>query len=111
MDRNRKILISILAMLVLFVGFLLHLRIRAQFRGENLNESAARPKVTQTRPVQLGWHFPGFSQSVAAVFEKEMRYLGRSGPMLVACSSAFSADSSPSNAVVRCSARPLRKER
>ena len=72
-----------LAMLVLFVGFLLHLRIRAQFRGENLNESAARPKVTQTRPVQLGWHFPGFSQSVAAVFEKEMRYLGRSGPMLL----------------------------
>src|SRR5579864_3154160 len=72
-----------LAMLTLFVGLLLHVRIRAQFRGENLNETAARPKVIQTQPLQLGWHLPGFSQSVAAVFEKEMRYLGRSGPMLL----------------------------
>jgi ABC-2 type transport system permease protein len=33
--------------------------------------------------VRPGWYLPGFSQSVAAVFEKEMRYLGRSGPMLL----------------------------
>src|ERR1700756_1194248 len=72
-----------LAVVTLFVGLLLHVRIRAQFRGENLNETAARPKVKQTQPLQLGWHLPGFSQSVAAVFEKEMRYLGRSGPMLL----------------------------
>jgi ABC-2 type transport system permease protein len=72
-----------LAMLTLFVGFLLHVRIRAQFRGENLNETAARPRVKQVHPLQLGWHLPGFSQSVAAVFEKEMRYLARSGPMLL----------------------------
>jgi ABC-2 type transport system permease protein len=72
-----------LAMLTLFVGFLLHIRIRAQFRGENLNETAARPKVRQAQSVQLGWHLPGFSQPVAAVFEKEMRYLARSGPMLL----------------------------
>jgi ABC-2 type transport system permease protein len=72
-----------LATLTLFVGFLLHLRIRAQFRGENLNETAARPKVKEMQRLQLGWQLPGFSQSVAAVFEKEMRYLGRSGPMLL----------------------------
>ena len=72
-----------LVMLTLFVGLLLHIRIRAQFHGENLNEAAAGPKVKQTQPLQLGWHLPGFSQSVAAVFEKEMRYLGRSGPMLL----------------------------
>jgi len=72
-----------LAMLTLFAGFLLHLRIRAQFRGENLNETAARPKVKEMQRLQLGWQLPGFSQSVAAVFEKEMRYLGRSGPMLL----------------------------
>jgi hypothetical protein len=33
--------------------------------------------------MQVGWSVPGFSQSVAAVFEKEMRYLTRSGPMLL----------------------------
>src|SRR5437899_3524507 len=72
-----------LTMLTLFVGFLLHVRIRAQFRGENLNEAAAPRKVKHARSLQLGWHLPGFSQPVAAVFEKEMRYLGRSGPMLL----------------------------
>jgi hypothetical protein len=33
--------------------------------------------------LQIGWDLPGFSQSVAAVFEKEVRYLARSGPMLL----------------------------
>jgi len=33
--------------------------------------------------IRLGWDLPGFSQSVAAVFEKEIRYLARSGPMLL----------------------------
>jgi hypothetical protein len=31
----------------------------------------------------VGWNLPGVSQSVAAVFEKEVRYLSRSGPMLL----------------------------
>lgn len=62
---------------------LLHLRLRAQFRGENLSEASARPAVAQVQGLQVGWNLPGFSQSVAAVFEKEMRYLARSGPMLL----------------------------
>ncbi len=65
------------------VGYFLHLRLRQQFRGENLSEVAARPTVVERPTVQLGWDLPGFSQSVAAVFEKEMRYLARSGPMLL----------------------------
>jgi ABC-2 type transport system permease protein len=65
------------------VGSLLHLRLRAQFRGENLSEAGARPKVAQVQGLQLGWDLPGFSESVAAVFEKEVRYLSRSGPMLL----------------------------
>lgn len=65
------------------LGWLLHIRLRAQFMGENLNEAAARPVVKQIQPVRLGWRIPGFSQSVSAVFEKEMRYLSRSGPMLL----------------------------
>ncbi|HXJ90094.1 MAG TPA: hypothetical protein VMS18_25005 [Candidatus Binatia bacterium] len=65
------------------LAFLLHVRIRAQFRGENLSETAARPKIKQSQPLPLGWDLPGFTDSVVAVFEKEMRYLGRSGPMLL----------------------------
>jgi ABC-2 type transport system permease protein len=73
-----------LGALTLAVGTLLHLRLRAQFRGENLSEAAAaRPAIAQVQDLQLGWNLPGFSQSVAAVFEKEMRYLARSGPMLL----------------------------
>jgi ABC-2 type transport system permease protein len=71
------------AMVTIFLGLLLHIRIRAQFLGENLSEAAATPRENRRQPLRLGWHLPGFSQSVAAVFEKEMRYLGRSGPMLL----------------------------
>jgi ABC-2 type transport system permease protein len=72
-----------LGALTLAVGILLHLRLRAQFRGENLSEAAARPSIAQVQGLQVGWNLPGFSQPVAAVFEKEMRYLARSGPMLL----------------------------
>jgi len=72
-----------LAALSVAIGLLLHLRIRAQFHGENLSEAAARPIVKQLYKRQVGWDLPGFSGSVAAVFEKETRYLARSGPMLL----------------------------
>jgi len=73
----------VLGTLTAAIGLLLHLRLRAQFRGENLSEAAARPKVAQAQGLQVGWNLPGVSQSVAAVFEKEVRYLARSGPMLL----------------------------
>jgi ABC-2 type transport system permease protein len=72
-----------LGAITLAVGSLLHLRLRRQFHGENLSEAAARPAIVPTQGLQVGWKLPVFSQSVAAVFEKEMRYLGRSGPMLL----------------------------
>jgi len=72
-----------LATLSAAVGYLLHLRLRRQFRGENLSEAAARPVVEQAQVLRVGWDLPGFSQSAAAVFEKEIRYLSRSGPMLL----------------------------
>jgi ABC-2 type transport system permease protein len=72
-----------LAILTLGVATLLHLRIHAQYRGENLSEAGARPTVKQTQPLQVGWQLPGLSSAVAAVFEKEIRYLARSGPMLL----------------------------
>jgi ABC-2 type transport system permease protein len=73
----------VLATLTVAIGCLLHIRLRAQFRGENLSEVAARPIVVQAQGLQVGWNLPGFSQPVAAVFEKEIRYLARSGPMLL----------------------------
>jgi len=72
-----------LALLTFAVASLLNLRIHAQYRGENLSEAAARPTVKQVQVPQVGWKLPGFSQSVSAVFEKEIRYLARSGPMLL----------------------------
>ena len=42
-----------------------------------------RPVVAQPQGLQVGWNLSGFSQPVAAVFEKEIRYLARSGPMLL----------------------------
>lgn len=72
-----------LGSLTLAIGSLLHLRLRAQFRGENLSEAAARPTVEQAQRPQVGWELPGVSQAVAAVFEKEVRYISRSGPMLL----------------------------
>ena len=73
----------LLVALTLAITALLHVRIRAQFRGENLNETAGRPTVMKPQILEVGWRLPGFSPSVAAVFEKEMRYLARSGPMLL----------------------------
>ena len=66
------------------MGCLLHLRLRAQYRGENLNEAAAAGVTQEAHGLRLGWSLPGFSQIVAAVFEKEVRYLSRSGAMLLA---------------------------
>jgi len=64
-------------------GYGLHLRLLAQYRGENLNESAAASTLPRDRQLRLGWKLPGFATPVAAVFEKEVRYLLRSGPMLL----------------------------
>ncbi|HEV3206831.1 MAG TPA: hypothetical protein VGZ28_07735 [Terriglobales bacterium] len=63
--------------------WLLNLRLRAEYHGENLSESrvgtASQARVSTARP---GWSVAGLPGPVAAVFEKELRYLSRSGPML-----------------------------
>jgi ABC-2 type transport system permease protein len=64
--------------------WVLDVRLRAQYRGENLSEalprSAAAPAEKTT--VREGLSLPGLSTPVAAVLEKEIRYVSRSGPML-----------------------------
>jgi ABC-2 type transport system permease protein len=63
--------------------WLLHLRLYKQFRGENLSETSVRNSPLGGRPlVRPSWNLAGLSAPVAAVFEKEFRYLLRSGPML-----------------------------
>jgi ABC-2 type transport system permease protein len=65
------------------IFWLLDMRLRAQYRGESLSESAAPAASREkTRPARVGWALPGISGPVAAVVEKEFRYLSRSGPML-----------------------------
>ena len=59
----------------------LHIRLRAQFHGENLSEAPAE-SPGERGIVRAGWSLPGIPGSVAAIFEKEIRYLSRSGPML-----------------------------
>ncbi len=74
-------------LLLVFYGiaflWLLNFRLRAEYRGENLSESAGRGAMPRGLPaVRRGWNLPGVPGPVAAVFEKELRYLSRSGPML-----------------------------
>ncbi len=62
--------------------WLLNFRLRAEYRGENLSESAGRKASRAVQVLRPGWNLPGIPGPVTAVFEKELRYLSRSGPML-----------------------------
>jgi ABC-2 type transport system permease protein len=75
--------IALLCTYTLAVLWLLNLRLRAQYRGENLSEAVARAVAPAGKQkIQLGWNIPGVSGAVSAVLEKEIHYLSRSGPML-----------------------------
>jgi ABC-2 type transport system permease protein len=78
-------MLSFLLLVLYGIAFLwlLNFRLRVEFQGENLSESAGRKVVPAEVPVlRPGWSVAGLSGPVAAVFEKELRYLSRSGPML-----------------------------
>jgi ABC-2 type transport system permease protein len=63
--------------------FLLNLRLRAQYHGENLSEGIAPSSSAKEKTaLQPGWDLPWLPAPVTAIFEKEFRYLSRSGPML-----------------------------
>ncbi len=68
---------------VLATGWLLAIRLRAEYGGEKLSESAPRVKIhTGVRKLQKGWDVFGLPAPLAAIFEKEIRYIARSGPLL-----------------------------
>ena len=67
---------------------LLRTRLVAQYRGENLSEARAiapptRTSRTDTKASGSSWEIPWVSGASGAVFEKEVRYAFRSGPMLL----------------------------
>lgn len=67
---------------------LLRTRLVAQYRGENLSEARAPAPPTRTlhadaRKASASWEIPWVSGASGAVFEKEVRYAFRSGPMLL----------------------------
>jgi len=68
--------------------WLLRVRVAAQFRGENLSDAPAAAVPVRSRGITsttaaTSWEIPGLSRPIAAVFEKEIRYAFRSGPMLL----------------------------
>lgn len=75
--------LTLLGTFLMVIGYGLHVRLLAQYRGESLSEAVAPSAPRQDRPLRLGWHLPGFATPVTAVFEKEIHYLLRSGPMLL----------------------------
>jgi ABC-2 type transport system permease protein len=64
------------------LALLLNSRLRAQFLGENLSEAAAPVAIQTPGKLREGWDLRGLSGPVAAIFEKETRYLLRSAPVL-----------------------------
>ena len=74
--------------LALMAGFtaaafaLLHLRLRTQYRGESTSEGEKRQELKSQADVKRGWRIAGIRTPIAAVYEKEIRYFSRSGPLL-----------------------------
>ena len=64
------------------LGWLLGIRLRAEHRGENLSE-ARRSSAEAQAPVRAGWNVRGVSPTVAALFEKDLRYLRRNTMMYI----------------------------
>jgi ABC-2 type transport system permease protein len=72
---------------LLALGLLLGHRLHQQLAGEDLGHTPAPQAATGAASLaagaERGWHLPGLSGPVAAMFEKEMRYFLRSGMMLM----------------------------
>jgi len=62
---------------------LMSLRVRKQYMGESFSEASVSTRLTRAELIHPGWNIPFLPAPVAAVFEKELRYLGRSAPMLL----------------------------
>jgi ABC-2 type transport system permease protein len=73
------------AVLAAYAGaaaWVLHLRLRSQYLGEDPAGGEKRRTPQEKSAIRRGWKLPLLSAPVSAIFEKELRYLSRSGPML-----------------------------
>ena len=84
--QHRSAMLSGALIALYFAGalWILHTRLRAQYRGESAS-AGEKPRslaVQNSVTVRRGWKLPLLPGAVSAVFEKELRYFSRSGPML-----------------------------
>jgi ABC-2 type transport system permease protein len=66
------------------IAGLLWVRLRAESRGENLSEAPRRPTPAKARAQSSRRALFDYPGPIAAVIEKDLRYILRSGPMLYA---------------------------
>ena len=83
-DANSAVLATVLlaGYALLFAVFLTR-RLRWQYAGEDLSEVPAPSLAPAEAARAAGWRLPGVSEPVAAIFEKEIRYFLRIGPLLI----------------------------
>jgi ABC-2 type transport system permease protein len=84
---QRKNSVALLSFVLLgacagIAAWALHLQLRSQYLGDNPAGGEKRQTPGEKSAVHLGWKLPLFPAPVSAIFEKELRYLSRSGPML-----------------------------
>ena len=84
--KNSTALIFLMLLTACAVGVagVLHLRLHSQYSGDNPAGGEKRRASQEKSAIRRGWKLPLFSGPVSAIFEKELRYLSRSGPMLFA---------------------------
>jgi len=82
--QNGVALLSLLqlAAFAAFVSLVLNRQLLHQYRGENLSETDKRSSTPTLTPVRRGWNLPFLGGTLTSIFEKEIRYFSRSGPML-----------------------------
>jgi len=80
--RASLIMLALLALMITLLFQILHRRLYAQFAGGNPSGTEQPTLKSASAAVRHGWSLPGLSSTLASIYEKEIRYFSRSGPML-----------------------------
>jgi ABC-2 type transport system permease protein len=82
--QNGDALVSLSLLVVFSAGALLLLNrlLTNQYRGESLSESEKRSSGPALSAMRRGWKLPAAGGPLSSIYEKEIRYFSRSGPML-----------------------------
>jgi ABC-2 type transport system permease protein len=71
-----------------FFGWILSIRLRAEYRGENVSEAPVQ-KSAAPAEVRAGFSFAGLSPTVAALLEKDVKYLLRNTTVFITLAVPF----------------------